>query len=79
MEAHHGYIQWLFPIREDGMNHYADQLQLHEAKAISSDPILQGRIITSYELMLDFYGIKLADRKTGTNSKLILFHISKAV
>jgi len=65
LEAHHGYIQWLFPIREDGLNHYAEQLQLHEAKAIASDPILQGRIITSYELMLNFYGMKLVDRKTG--------------
>jgi len=65
LEAHHGYIQWLFPIREDGLNHHAQRLQLHEAKSIASDPILQGRIITSYELMLDFYGMKLVDRKTG--------------
>jgi len=65
LEAHHGYIQWLFPIREDGLNHNAQRLQLHEAKAIEEDPILQGRIITSYELMLDFYGMKLVDRSTG--------------
>jgi len=65
LEAHHGYIQWLFPIREDGLNSYADQLQLHEAKAIAADPIMQGRVIKSYELMLDFYGMRLADRQTG--------------
>jgi len=65
LEAHHGYIQWLFPIREDGLNHHAQRLQLHEAKSISSDPILQGRVITSYELMLDFYGMQLLDRTTG--------------
>jgi len=66
LEAHHGYIQWLFPIREDGLNHYAQRLQLHEAKTIANDPVLQGRIIKSYELMLDFYGMKLTDRTTGT-------------
>jgi len=65
LEAHHGYIQWLFPIREDGLNHHAQRLQLHEAKAIAADPILQDRIIISYELMLDFYGMKLVDKKTG--------------
>jgi len=65
LEAHHGYIQWLFPIREDGLNHHAQRLQLHEAKAIAADPILQDRIVTSYELMLDFYGMKLLDKKTG--------------
>jgi len=54
-----------FPIREDGLNHHAQRLQLHEAKAIASDPILRDRVITSYELMLDFYGMKLADREKG--------------
>jgi len=65
LEAHHGYIQWLFPIREDGLNHHAQRLQLHEAKSISADQSLQDRIIISYELMLDFYGMKLIDKKTG--------------
>jgi len=65
LESHHGYIQWLFPIREDGLNHHAQRLQLHEAKAIEADPILRGRVITSYELMLDFYGLKLEDETKG--------------
>jgi len=69
LEAHHGYIQWLFPIREDGLNHYAQRLQLHEAKDIAADPLLQGRIITSYELMLNFYGMKISDRTTGVLSR----------
>lgn len=30
LELNHGYIQWLFPIREQGMNMYAQPLQLHE-------------------------------------------------
>jgi len=65
LESHHGYIQWLFPIREDGMNGQAQQLQLHEAKAISSDPTKKARIIKSYELMLNFYGMALVDQTTG--------------
>ena len=30
LEWHHGYIQWLFPIRESGMNWHAQELQSHE-------------------------------------------------
>jgi len=65
LEAHHGYIQWLFPIREDGLNSQAQILQPHEAKAILSDPVKQSRVVRSYELMLDFYGMKLVDQTTG--------------
>ena len=32
LEMHHGYIQWLFPIRESGLNHHAQELQTHEIK-----------------------------------------------
>ena len=32
LEYNHSYIQWLFPIRERGLNMYADELQLHEAE-----------------------------------------------
>ena len=34
LEAHHGYIQWLFPIREPGMNPDARPLTLAEAAEI---------------------------------------------
>eukprot|EP00954_Amorphochlora_amoebiformis_P001067 82846-Amorphochlora_amoeboformis.AAC.1 len=37
LEYHHGYIQWLFPIREKGMNWLSQPLQLHEARAICAD------------------------------------------
>eukprot|EP01062_Namystynia_karyoxenos_P062364 TRINITY_DN5525_c0_g2_i3.p1 TRINITY_DN5525_c0_g2~~TRINITY_DN5525_c0_g2_i3.p1 ORF type:complete len:429 (+),score=111.27 TRINITY_DN5525_c0_g2_i3:101-1288(+) len=65
LEWDHSYIQWLFPIREQGLNWQAQELQLHEARAIAADPLLQGRIIDSYETMLDFYGMELVDRRTG--------------
>ena len=32
---------------------------------ICSDPVMHERVLKSYELMLDFYGMKLKDRKTG--------------
>ncbi|KAJ8299427.1 hypothetical protein KUTeg_023487 [Tegillarca granosa] len=65
LEAHHGYIQWIFPIRESGMNWHAQELQLHEAKAIQADPKAKARVLKSYKMMLDFYGMKLEDEETG--------------
>jgi hypothetical protein len=65
LEIHHGYIQWIFPIREEGVNFSANRLQKHELKAIRADPVIRARVIRSYEMMLDFYGMVLVDRDTG--------------
>eukprot|EP01065_Artemidia_motanka_P045369 TRINITY_DN664_c0_g1_i1.p2 TRINITY_DN664_c0_g1~~TRINITY_DN664_c0_g1_i1.p2 ORF type:complete len:328 (+),score=99.28 TRINITY_DN664_c0_g1_i1:78-1061(+) len=65
LEIDHSYIQWLFPIREQGLNYQAQELMMAEAEAFRADPVLQGRIIDSYETMLDFYGMQLQDRATG--------------
>jgi len=65
LERHHGYIQWLFPIRVKGLNFDAEPLQLHEIEAMKKDELVMERLHKSYELMLDFYGIKMVDRKTG--------------
>ena len=65
LEMHHGFIQWLFPIREQGMNFHAQELQLHEAESIKSDPAVHERVKTSFKLMLDFYGMRLKNEKTG--------------
>jgi hypothetical protein len=65
LESHHGYIQFLFPIREDGLNSQAQMLYLHEIRGIRADPQARQRLITSYELMLDFYGMRLIDARTG--------------
>jgi len=72
LELHHGYIQWLFPIREQGLNHYADPLQTHEAKIIRSDPQMQSRLVQSLKLMLDFYGMQVDE--TSSNPLLIVRH-----
>ncbi|XP_067655557.1 opioid growth factor receptor-like protein 1 isoform X2 [Haliotis asinina] len=65
LESHHGYIQWLFPIRENGMNFYAQELQLKEAEAIKKNPETCDRVLRSYKMMLNFYGMKLKDDETG--------------
>lgn len=51
LEYHHGYIQWLFPIREKGMNWSADALQTHEIEELTKDKLAMERLITSYRLM----------------------------
>ena len=58
-------LRWLFPIREDGLNACAQMLFLHEAAAIQADPEAQRRLIVSYKLMLDFYGMQLVDEQLG--------------
>jgi hypothetical protein len=65
LEFHHGYIQWLFPIREHGMNDLAQKLYLSEIEVLKNDDQCKERLLTSYDLMLDFYGFKLVDRTTG--------------
>ena len=65
LEQHHGYIQWLFPIQEQGLNNRAHPLQKHEINELKHDEDLKDRLIRSYELMLDFFGMKLVGRESG--------------
>eukprot|EP00760_Papus_ankaliazontas_P007881 PhM_4_TR13580/c0_g1_i1/m.13015 len=65
LEVHHGYIQWLFPIQEHGLNASAQDLQRHEIEKMSRNAHVRQRLVKSYVLMLDFYGFVLADAKTG--------------
>ncbi|XP_055900231.1 reticulocyte-binding protein homolog 2a-like isoform X2 [Biomphalaria glabrata] len=66
LELHDGYIQWIFPIREEDMNSLAQPLQLHEAEAIQKNPAAKARVLKSYKMMLGFYGMKLVDEERGT-------------
>ena len=61
LEMRHGYIQWLFPIREPGMNSEAQPLTTFEAEAIRADPDAVARVRRSLALILDFWGVALAD------------------
>ncbi|KAF9013527.1 opioid growth factor receptor conserved region-domain-containing protein [Cyathus striatus] len=71
LEYKHGFIQWLFPIQEYGMNYQSQPLQKHEIDAMKADPVIIERIIQSYRLMLDFYGMQLVSKETGIVDRVI--------
>ncbi|XP_070275743.1 opioid growth factor receptor isoform X2 [Myotis yumanensis] len=65
LEDNHSYIQWLFPLREPGVNWHAKPLTQQEIEAFKSSQEAGQRLVQAYELMLGFYGIELEDRVTG--------------
>jgi len=65
LERHHSWVQWLFPIREQGVNRDSQPLTCAEREAILDDAQCKERLSLSYELALDFYGFVLANRETG--------------
>ena len=66
LEFHHGFIQWLFPVFETaGMNFESMALTKEGAAQIRADEVMSRRVIESYRLMLRFYGLRLADERTG--------------
>ncbi|KAF7695841.1 opioid growth factor receptor [Silurus meridionalis] len=65
LERVHSYIQWLFPLREPGVNYLATELTKKEIQAFRENEEAKRRLVDSYELMLGFYGIQLIDRETG--------------
>ncbi|XP_044519811.1 opioid growth factor receptor isoform X2 [Gracilinanus agilis] len=65
LEDNHSYIQWLFPLRERGVNWHAKPLTLREIEEFKKSADVMKRFVQAYELMLDFYGIELENRETG--------------
>ncbi|XP_007520435.1 opioid growth factor receptor isoform X2 [Erinaceus europaeus] len=65
LEDNHSYIQWLFPLREPGVNWHAKPLTLREVEAFKSSEEIRKRLIQAYKLMLGFYGIQLKNEDTG--------------
>ena len=51
LEFHHGFIQWLFPLQEQGLNWSAQPLQKHEIESIKSNPKASKRLLESYRMM----------------------------
>jgi hypothetical protein len=47
------------------MNRQAQKLHAWEAEAIRADPQAMDRFVKSYEMMLNFYGMKLTNRDSG--------------
>lgn len=65
LERVHSYIQWLFPLREPGVNYMASELTKKEIQAFRESEEAKGRLMEAYALMLGFYGIQLVDEDTG--------------
>ncbi|XP_037009438.2 opioid growth factor receptor [Artibeus jamaicensis] len=65
LEDNHSYIQWLFPLREPGVNWHAKPLTLREIQEFKNSKEARERFVRAYELMLGFYGIELKDRDSG--------------
>ena len=47
------------------MNFQAQPLQKHEIESMKADREILDRILESYRLMLDFYGMQLEEPETG--------------
>ncbi|XP_041273811.1 opioid growth factor receptor isoform X1 [Onychostruthus taczanowskii] len=65
LEENHSYIQWLFPLREHGMNWRARPLTCQEIQAFRKSKEVMDRFLRAYKLMLGFYGINLVNEETG--------------
>ncbi|XP_060606856.1 opioid growth factor receptor-like protein 1 isoform X2 [Ruditapes philippinarum] len=66
LEENKKYMQWLFPVRAKSCNREAQELFPHEIQKICNCKEAKDRLLLSYKLMLDFYGIKLENKKDGT-------------
>jgi len=53
------------------MNYQSQPLQRHEIEKMKADPIIIERIIESYKLMLDFYGMRLVSAETGLIDRVL--------
>ncbi|XP_067876218.1 opioid growth factor receptor-like protein 1 isoform X2 [Heterodontus francisci] len=66
LEHNHTYIQWLFPLREPGLNWHAEELTAEEIKEFLKTKKAKSNYLQVYEIMLDFFGMKLEDKSTGS-------------
>ncbi|XP_023574472.1 opioid growth factor receptor-like protein 1 [Octodon degus] len=70
LENNHTYIQWLFPLREQGLNFYAKELTTYEIEEFKKTKEAIRRFLLAYKMMLEFFGIKLID-KTGNVARAV--------
>ncbi|KAK2503853.1 hypothetical protein MC885_000696 [Smutsia gigantea] len=70
LEHNHTYIQWLFPLREQGLNFYAKELTTYEIEEFKKTKEAIRRFFLAYKMMLEFFGIKLID-KTGNVARAV--------
>ncbi|KAL4225231.1 hypothetical protein ACF0H5_015920 [Mactra antiquata] len=62
------FIKWLFPT-PSSQDINTQELLPFEAKAITDDRVTFGRVKQAYVLVLDYYGIKMVDARTGELKK----------
>ncbi|KAH3746816.1 opioid growth factor receptor-like protein 1 [Dreissena polymorpha] len=66
LEFEFHYLPWLFPNKDEAIaNKHSVPLQPTEAQAIQNDPVLRGRVLRAYKMMLDFFGTELVSEETG--------------
>jgi hypothetical protein len=51
------------------MNNWSQILQQHEIHAMKADSRMMERVLVSYQMMLDFYGMRLVSSETGLLSR----------
>ncbi len=60
LEGYHTYIQWLFPLIEPSVINFAAPVLDAEVMAeFRKSPELQQKLLTSFKLMLKFYGFEI--------------------
>jgi len=66
LEQNNNYMEWLFPIYGSaGINHNTKPLSMQEAELFKKNIQTSIRLVRSYKLMLNFFGMKLANDLTG--------------
>ncbi|MBA3891883.1 MAG: hypothetical protein H0X64_15280 [Gemmatimonadaceae bacterium] len=66
LEAHHDFIQWLFPLREQSpVNPAAPTLDDATIRAFHARPELRAALRRSFDVMLRFYGFDLRETEGG--------------
>ncbi|EAR87605.1 opioid growth factor receptor (macronuclear) [Tetrahymena thermophila SB210] len=66
LEYDHAYIQWIFPNKyKSSFNYQSKELSDEEIEIFLVEPLLAKRIVKSYEMMLDFYGMSIKNYITG--------------
>jgi hypothetical protein len=68
LEERHNYIQFLFPIRETGMSS-VPPLSKNESIEFQKSKELQAKLVQSFQLMLDFYGMQYVDGVFGRSKE----------
>ena len=53
------------------MNFESQPLQPHEIQAMKSNPVIIERVIQSYRLMLNFYGMRLISAESGLVDRVL--------